>query len=115
MLSVAEAQAIASVWRPQFTDEAAFEVSWTRFFEMVGDPTRQRLESWLTQDLAKDAVKNAGIIREPILPSPSHFALGDCMQCGGKWFVRKDVPIGHCDFGKAFPCPACNSARGVLT
>lgn len=25
--------------------------------------------------------------------------------CGGVGFVRKDVPVGHPDFGKAFPCP----------
>lgn len=26
--------------------------------------------------------------------------------CGGIGYVRKDVPVGHPDFGKAFPCPA---------
>jgi DNA replication protein DnaC len=26
--------------------------------------------------------------------------------CGGVGYVRKDVPVGHPEFGKAFPCPA---------
>ncbi|TET98694.1 MAG: AAA family ATPase, partial [Dehalococcoidia bacterium] len=27
-----------------------------------------------------------------------------CPQCGGAGFVRKNVRLGHPDFGKAFPC-----------
>ena len=27
-----------------------------------------------------------------------------CPICGGAGFVRRDVPLGHPDFGKAFPC-----------
>ncbi len=27
-----------------------------------------------------------------------------CPHCGGAGFVRKNVPFGHPDFGKAFPC-----------
>ena len=26
-------------------------------------------------------------------------------MCGGKGFLRRDVPVGHPDFGKAIPCP----------
>jgi len=33
--------------------------------------------------------------------------------CGGVGFVRKDVPVGHPDFGKAFPCPARPLANTV--
>jgi DNA replication protein DnaC len=29
---------------------------------------------------------------------------GVCRLCGGAGFVRKAVPLGHPDFGKAFPC-----------
>ena len=29
-----------------------------------------------------------------------------CPRCGGAGFVRRDVPVGHPDFGHAFPC-AC--------
>lgn len=28
----------------------------------------------------------------------------DCQICGGHGWVRHDVPLGHPDFGKAFPC-----------
>ncbi len=27
-----------------------------------------------------------------------------CPICGGAGFIRRDVPVGHPDFGKAFPC-----------
>ena len=27
-----------------------------------------------------------------------------CPICGGRGWVRYDVPVGHADFGKAFPC-----------
>ena len=27
-----------------------------------------------------------------------------CPLCGGRGWVYRDVPLGHADFGKAFPC-----------
>ena len=33
-----------------------------------------------------------------------------CPLCSGAGFVRKRVPLGHADFGKAFPCE-CNVCR----
>lgn len=33
-----------------------------------------------------------------------------CPICGGAGFVRRDVPVGHPDFGKAFPCQ-CRAAE----
>ena len=27
-----------------------------------------------------------------------------CPTCGGQGWVRRDVPVGHPDFGRAFPC-----------
>ena len=33
-----------------------------------------------------------------------------CERCGGAGFVRRDVPVGHPDFGRAFPC-ACHAER----
>jgi hypothetical protein len=108
MLSVDEARSIAAEWRAKFVDETNFETSWSRYFSMVHDPDPDRLEEWLGRDQARDAVANAGIVREPVLPTRSRFELGDCPHCGGKSFVRKDLPIGHPDFGKAFRCPACN-------
>ncbi len=103
-----EARSIAIAWRPRFVDEATFEQSWSRYFETATVPDRLRLEAWLAKDLAKDEIMHAGIVKEPILPTRSRYDLGDCSHCGGKWFVRKDVPVGHPDFGKAFPCPDCN-------
>ena len=108
MLNVDEARAAASRWREKFVDQAAFDASWTRYFETATVPDLGRLESWLAKDLAKDEVLHAGIVKEPLLPTSSRYDLGDCSHCGGKWFVRKEVPIGHPDFGKAFPCPGCN-------
>lgn len=32
-----------------------------------------------------------------------------CKTCHDKGFVRKDVPVGHPDFGKAFYCPDCRA------
>jgi hypothetical protein len=114
MLSPDEARDIAAVWRPQFIDESAFETSWTRFFEMVGDPTRTRLEQWLAKDRQKDEVVHAGVVKEPLLPTRSGFQLSDCRHCwsdeagGGMRYIRRDVDINHPDFGKAIPCPSCN-------
>jgi DNA replication protein DnaC len=28
----------------------------------------------------------------------------ECPICGGLGYVRENVPIGHPDFGKMFPC-----------
>jgi len=103
-----EARSIAIAWRSRFIDETSFEQSWSRYFETATVPDRSRLEAWLAKDLAKDEIVHAGIVKEPILPTHSRYDLGDCYHCGGKWFVRKDVPVGHPDFGKAFPCPDCN-------
>jgi hypothetical protein len=72
---------------------------------------RGRLEQWLTEDLAKDQVKHAGIVKEPLLPVRQNLVLGDCDVCRGKYFVRHDVDIDHPDFGKVFPCPACRGRR----
>jgi hypothetical protein len=109
-LSVDEARDLAAKWRPQFQDEANFEHSWSRFFEMVGDPDAARLEFWLAKDQAKDAVKSAGIVREPLLPVRQDLPdlVDDCGTCHGKRWVRRELPVGHHEFGKALRCPACH-------
>ena len=56
-LSVDEARDLAAKWRPQFQDEANFEHSWSRFFEMVGEPDATRLEFWLAKDQAATPVE----------------------------------------------------------
>jgi hypothetical protein len=111
MLSVDDARTIAARWREQFVDEAAFDVSWSRYFETATVPDVQRLEMWLAKDLAKDAVKHAGIVKEPLLPTRSRYTVGDesdCQVCRGKRYVRRDLDVGHPDFGKAIRCTACS-------
>ena len=109
MLSVADAKSLAAQWRERFQDQAAFEVSWSRYFELVGDPRSDGLEQWLAKDQAKDAVKHAGIVSEPLLPIRQNLDIDEssCAICRGKHFVRHDVDIDHPDFGKVFRCPRC--------
>lgn len=125
MLSVEHAREVATRWRPQFVDESNFETSWTKFFGMVGDPTADKLEAWLAKDQAKDAVIHAGIVREPLLPTVQDVDLrtydalvrGTCPRCGGDpaacatchglGFVRRDLPVGHAEFGRVVRCPRC--------
>ena len=82
MLDVDAAKAIAARWRERFTDEAAFEASWTRYFDTATVPDAQRLEAWLAKDLAKDEIRHAGIVKEPLLPTRSSHQLSDCRHCG---------------------------------
>jgi len=110
MLSVDDARAIAARWRAQFVDDAAFDVSWSRYFETATVPDVDRLELWLAKDQAKDAVKHAGIVKEPLLPVRQRFTVADesdCELCKGKRYVRRDLDVGHPDFGKAIRCPRC--------
>jgi hypothetical protein len=119
MLSVDDARAMATRWREQFIDAAAFEASWARYFETATVPDVERLEQWLAKDQAKDEVRHAGIVKEPLLPTRSRFTatLGDCPTCGGDvhachtchglGYVRRDLDVGHPDFGKAIRCPRC--------
>jgi hypothetical protein len=120
VLTADEARDLAIQWRGRFTDEQTFETSWSRFFDMVGDPTVSKLEGWLAKDLAKDEVRHAGIVKEPLLPTRSRFTatLGECPTCGGDvhachtchglGYVRRDLNVGHPDFGKAIRCPRCS-------
>lgn len=119
MLTPSEARQIADNWRSRFVDVASFELSWSRFFELVGDPTIDKLNAWLAKDHAKDEVRHAGIVKEPLLPTRSRFTatLGECPTCGGDvhactschglGYVRRDLDVGHPDFGKALRCPRC--------
>jgi len=97
MLTVDQARDIAQTWRQKFTDVDAFELSWSRYMDMVKDQSPGSLVAWLETDQQRDAVKAAGIVREPTLPTqqsadfdarlqaavdariePRH----DCWQCG---------------------------------
>jgi len=79
MLTVDQARQIADQWRPQFADEASFEQSWVRLFDMVGDPTAEKAHNWLAKDCAKDQIKHAGIIHEPTLPTHQADAFTDAV------------------------------------
>jgi DNA replication protein DnaC len=35
-----------------------------------------------------------------------------CQTCGGSGIVKRDLPIGHRWFGRAFPCPTCKGGDG---
>jgi hypothetical protein len=108
MLTASEARELARQWRERFIDESAFDLSWSKYFETATVPDQTRLEAWLAKDLAKDEIKHAGIVKEPLYPTRSGHQLSDCLHCGGLRYVRRDVTIDHPDFGKAFPCPACS-------
>ena len=110
MLTADDARAIAAKWRPRFKDEAAFELSWSRYFETATVPDGERLEAWVAKDQAKDEIMHAGIVKEPLLPTRSGHQLSDCSHCGGlRYVVRRgdDITIDHPDFGKAKRCPSC--------
>lgn len=110
MLTLEDARSIAGEYREQFIDTALFEQSWSRFFDMTGDPNPEKLRHWLDKDLAKDTVRHAGIVKEPVLPVRQDLPdlVDDCECCRGKRWVRRDLPIGHADFGKAMRCPRCH-------
>ena len=38
-----------------------------------------------------------------------------CCTCGDAGFVRRDHPVGHSDFGKAWPCPECSVPKNPAT
>jgi DNA replication protein DnaC len=42
-------------------------------------------------------------------------AVQNCEHCRGLGKVRHDLPIGHPDFGKLFPCPVCGHYTVELT
>lgn len=108
MLTEDEAQQAAEFWRAKFQIEANFERSWHKFFEMVGKPTPGGLEAWLLNDQLRDAAEAKGVRKEPLLPVQSTYAPNDCARCSGRQYLRRDVPIGHPDFGRALACPDCN-------
>jgi hypothetical protein len=125
MLTADQAKAVAAEYRPRFSSEEAFSLSWKRFFEPgvgPGMPSYERLVDWLASDLAKDQAKAAGLIKAPILPVRQDVRDTGCFHCGGVGFTvsraikdaieRGELPIDHADFGKAFACAACNRQDG---
>ena len=110
MLSVDDARHLAAVWRPRFSDQAEFELSWSRYMDSATVPDVARLEAWLAKDADKSEVKHAGIITEPLVPVLSRYDLNGCYHCYSRGFVRLALDAHHPDFGKAKPCPACHAS-----
>lgn len=49
-------------------------------------------------------LKERGYVAQPI-PAPTPH----CKTCDDAGSVTRNVPVGHPDFGRAFPCPACRA------
>jgi len=71
----------------------------------------ERARTWLEQDLLRDQELAAieQMSADAAAPRPSLYALGSCYHCYGRGMVRLDIDLGHADFGKAKPCPACST------
>jgi len=106
MLTVDQARDIANIWRSKFTDEDAFTTSWSRYMDMVKDQSPGSLVAWLETDQQRDAVRAAGIVQEPTLPTRQTDAWqnaiqaavdarpaprNDCWKCG----KFEDEPAGE--------------------
>jgi len=96
MLSADQARTIATQWRPRFADEASFEQSWLRFFDMVGDPTAEKLHNWLAKDQAKDEIKHAGIVHEPTLPTQQSPAFAAALEAAVEALETQRVDCWKC-------------------
>jgi DNA replication protein DnaC len=46
--------------------------------------------------------------------APAAEPAATCEGCGGTGLVRRDLPMGHPDFGKAWPCPVCRGNGPAL-
>ena len=101
LLSVDDARHLAAVWRPRFSDQAEFELSWSRYMDSATVPDVARLEAWLAKDADKSEVKHAGIITEPLVPVLSRYDLNGCYHCYSRGFVRLALDAHHPDFGKS--------------
>ena len=114
MLSVDDARRVAADWRPRFTDETEFELSWSRYMDSATVPDISRLEAWLAKDLAKSEVSAPASLAEPLLPVRQTLPDG-CYHCHGFGYVRDlswspDPSVcgpSHPAFGRAIRCPAC--------
>ena len=54
------------------------------------------------------AIERNGRLPPPTSPPPGRSTGGvgkpDCPHCHGVGYLRKDLPVGHPDFGEAWPC-----------
>lgn len=111
MLSQDQAQYLAAEWRPRFSDPEAYTTSVERYLDRIAVPARsaEGLERWLREDLEQDDVRGALLRAAPgqNLPQVLPELVDDCASCRGKRLVRRDLPVGHAEFGKLIVCPAC--------
>ena len=122
MLTVDQARAIANDWRQKFTDEDAFSTSWSRYMDMVKDQSPGSLVAWLETDQQRDAVRAAGIVHEPLLPTRQSADLDarlqaaldarpeprhDCWKCG----KFEDEPAGEKCSNPRWHLPNVNAPR----
>ncbi len=65
----------------------------------------RRLDEILTQMRAAEPPQPGGpLAARPAADAETAEEEERCPHCGGAGFVRRDVPLGHPDFGRAFPC-----------
>ena len=114
MLTLDQARDIAARWRSQFADAEAYTTSVERYLERIAAPARspEGLERWLREDAEQEDVR--GALLEHVhatgenLPQDLPDIVDDCTVCRGKRLVRRDLPVGHAEFGKLLVCPSCN-------
>ena len=51
-----------------------------------------------------DVLQRLGLADALVVEDEAENADAVCPVCDGAGFVRRQVPLGHADFGKAFPC-----------
>ena len=113
MLTTDDARQLATKWQPRFSDPQAYVTSVERYLERVPGATRSvdGLERWLATDADQEQVR-ATLLATDARPEspPQHLPalVDDCATCRGKRWVRRDLPVGHPEFGKALVCPSCN-------
>lgn len=67
----------------------------------------------------EETVRKARALRHtgpPAKPIPPNNCVPDCPVCGGVGYVSYDVPVGHPEFGRMYPCPnkPANNEPGKL-
>lgn len=112
MLTSTQAQQIVERWKDKFPSAEAVMTSYDRYEARIPAPNRSpdSFERWLSEDADQQHVRAAVMSKLDPSAGPSQalpVMLDDCAVCHGKRMVRRDLPIGHPEFGKALRCPAC--------
>jgi hypothetical protein len=109
VLTAEHARQLSDEFAPRFSSPEAYDASWKRCWDTLRKPSEAQARKWLEEDLERDSIMAGGLTpREPLLPVRQTFEIGDCCHCGGKRYLRReDVPVGHPEFGRIFPCEFC--------